>query len=57
MSLFGIRSVAPISKVFDIKYLGVGGLLNCATNHMDEPAARQQQEAGFRIEVESMLVS
>ena len=57
MSLFGIRSVAPISKVFDIKYPGVGGLLNCVTNHMDEPAARQQQEAGFKMGVESMLVS
>jgi len=31
--------------------------LSCVTNHMDESAARQQQEARFRIEMESMSVN
>ncbi len=43
--------------MFDIKYLGVGGLLICVTNVLGESTARQQAEAGFRIEMESMLVS
>ncbi|MBA7558290.1 hypothetical protein ES705_51088 [subsurface metagenome] len=31
--------------------------LSCVTNHIDESAARQQPEAGFRMGMESMLVS
>jgi len=54
---FGVRSAALISKVFDIKYLNVGGLLSCVTNVLGESTARQQPEAGFRIEMKSMLVS
>ena len=30
MHRFGARSVALVSKIFDIKYLDVGGLLICA---------------------------
>ena len=30
MHRFGVRSAALIGKVFDIKYLDVGGLLICA---------------------------
>ena len=54
---FGARSAAITSRLFDIKYLGVGGLLSCVTNVVGESAARQQPEAGFRMEMESMLVS
>ncbi len=57
MHRFGVRSAAITSRLFDIKYLDVGGLLSCVTNHVDESAARQQPEAGFRMEMESMLVS